>query len=186
MSTVPVFVQNGRLDPIAANHLGRALFCFLFEDPERPMNAARFVFLDARAQDFYRDWESTAEQIVAILRTILHTEAGRNPYARALTDLVGELSTRSDQFRTLWASHIVRERRTGIKSIHHPIVGDLDLTYEGMQLAAEPELLLLAYAGVPGSASSDGLQLLAGWVAGKEYPSGAAISVQGNETATGA
>jgi hypothetical protein len=159
MSTVPVFVQNGRLDAIAANHLGRALFCFLFEDPERPMNAARFVFLDARAQDFYRDWESTAEQIVAILRT----EAGRNPYDRGLTDLVGELSTRSDQFRTLWATHNVREHRTGIKSIHHPIVGDLDLTYEGMQLAAEPDLLLLAYSAVPGSASSDGLQLLAGW-----------------------
>ncbi|WP_213816393.1 helix-turn-helix domain-containing protein [Glaciihabitans sp. dw_435] len=161
MTTVPVFVQNGRLDAVAANSLGRALFSFMYDDPAHPTNAARFVFLDARAADFYRDWEGTAQQIVAILRT----EAGRSPYDRALTDLVGELSTRSDLFRTLWASHNVREHKTGIKKIHHPVVGDLDLTYEGMELASEKGLLLLAYSAAPGSPSHDGLQLLANWAA---------------------
>jgi transcriptional regulator with XRE-family HTH domain len=109
MRDVPVFVQNGRLDAVATNRLGAALFSEMFAMPQRPMNAARFVFLDPRAQTFYRDWEGNARQIVALLRA----EAGRAPYDRILTDLVGELATRSDHFRTLWASHDVRVHRTG-------------------------------------------------------------------------
>ena len=105
----------------------------MFVLPQRPMNAARFIFLDPRAQTFYRDWEGNARQIVALLRA----EAGRAPYDRILTDLVGELATRSDLFRTLWAAHDVREHRTGTKSIHHPVVGDLDLTFEAMDLTSD-------------------------------------------------
>ena len=158
MSTVPVFIQNGRLDAVATNRLGRALFSVMFEDPRAPVNAARFVFLDPRARDFYQDWEANTRQIVAILRA----EAGRSPYDRHLSDLVGELSTRSDLFRRLWGSHDVREHRTGIKSIHHPIVGDLDLTFQGMDLS-DRGLQMLVFSAEPGSASQDGLQLLANW-----------------------
>ena len=129
--------------------------------PQRPVNAARFVFLDPRAQTFYRDWEGNARQIVALLRA----EAGRSPYDRVLTDLVGELATRSDLFRTLWASHDVRVHRTGSKNLHHPVVGDLDLTFEAMDLTSEPGLQLLAFSAAPGSPSHDGLQLLATWAA---------------------
>ena len=159
MSGVPVFVQNGRLDAVATNSLGRALFSPLFESAAVPVNAARFVFLDPRAQSFYRDWESNTRQIVALLRV----EAGRSPYDRQLSDLVGELSTRSDLFRTLWGAHDVREHLTGIKSIHHPIVGDLDLTFLGLDLTSEPGLQMLVFSATPGSASQDGMQLLANW-----------------------
>ena len=161
MHDVPVFVQNGRLDAVATNRLGAALFSEMFVMPQRPMNAARFIFLDPRAQTFYRDWEGNARQIVALLRA----EAGRSPYDRVLTDLVGELATRSDLFRTLWASHDVRVHRTGSKNLHHPVVGDLDLTFEAMDLTSEPGLQLLAFSAAPGSPSHDGLQLLATWAA---------------------
>jgi transcriptional regulator with XRE-family HTH domain len=161
MRDVPVFVQNGRLDAVATNRLGAALFSEMFVMPQRPMNAARFTFLDPRAQNFYRDWEGNARQIVALLRA----EAGRSPHDRILTDLVGELATRSDLFRTLWASHDVRVHRTGNKQVHHPVVGDLDLTFEAMDLTSEPGLQMLAFSAAPGSASSDGLQLLATWAA---------------------
>lgn len=161
MSTVPVFVQNGRLDAVATNRLGRALFSVMFEDAHQPMNAARFVFLDPRAQTFYRDWPGNTRQIVAILRA----EAGRSPYDRNLSNLVGELSTRSDLFRKLWAAHDVREHRTGTKSIHHPVVGDLDLSYQGMDLSSDRGLQMLVFSAAPGSASHDGLQLLANWAA---------------------
>jgi hypothetical protein len=119
------------------------------------------VFLDRRAQAFYRDWEDAAQQTVALLRS----EAGRSPYDRVLSDLVGELSTRSDAFRTLWGSHDVREHRSGTKRVHHPVVGDLDLTFVGMSLSADPGLALIAYSAAPGSASSDGLRLLESWAA---------------------
>ncbi|SKC39965.1 helix-turn-helix transcriptional regulator [Okibacterium fritillariae] len=159
MSTVPVFVQNGRLDFVAANRLGRALFSVMLETTRLPANAARFVFLDPQAQTFYQDWEGNTRQIVAILRA----EAGRSPYDRQLSDLVGELSTQSDLFRKLWGAHDVREHRSGSKSVHHPIVGDLDLTYQGMDLAADRGLQMLVFSAEQGSVSEERLQLLANW-----------------------
>jgi transcriptional regulator with XRE-family HTH domain len=161
MSTVPVFIQNGRLDAVATNALGRALFSTMLDVTRPPANAARFVFLDPRSQDFYMDWEGNARQIVAILRA----EAGRSPYDRQLSDLVGELSTRSDLFRKLWGAHDVREHRTGVKGIHHPIVGDLELTFQGMDLSSDRGLMMLVFSAEPGSSSYDGLQLLANWAA---------------------
>lgn len=159
MTTVPVFIQNGRLDAVATNQLGAALFSPMFDGQAEPVNAARFVFLDARAQTFYRDWEANARQIVAILRA----EAGRSPYDRTLSDLVGELSTQSDLFRRLWGAHDVRAHQNGIKRVHHPIVGDLDLTFEAMGLASESGLQMLVFSAEPQSRSFEGLQLLASW-----------------------
>jgi hypothetical protein len=138
----------------------------MYVAPQRPANFARFIFLDSRALTMYIDRPDAAQQTVALLRS----EAGRAPYDRALTDLVGELSTRSEEFRTLWASHDVREHRTGTKHIHHPAVGDLELTYEAMNLTADHGLLLLAYTAPPGTPSHDGLQLLASWAASTGDP----------------
>ena len=127
----------------------------------RPANHARFVFLDPRAQRFFLDWERAADDTVAILRT----EAGRDPHDRNLSDLVGELATRSDDFRTRWAAHNVRAHQTGPKRFHHPVVGDLTLTFEMLELTADPGLQILAYSAEPGSASDDALKLLASWAA---------------------
>jgi transcriptional regulator with XRE-family HTH domain len=179
MSNVPVFVQNGRLDAVATNRLGAALFSEMFVMPGRPANAARFTFLDPRARTFYRDWDANARLIVALLRT----EAGRAPYDRVLSDLVGELTTRSEAFGVMWASHDVRLHRTGTKNVHHPVVGDLDLMFEAMDLTSVPGLQLLAFSTVPGSASHDGLQLLANWAATVELDSTHRIV---SSTATGA
>jgi transcriptional regulator with XRE-family HTH domain len=161
MTGAPAFVQNGRLDILAANALGRALFSELYVDPVRPVNPARFVFLSPRAPDFYGDWERAANDTVAILRT----EAGRDPYDSSLSDLVGELSTRSEEFRTRWASHNVRIHRTGAKDLHHPVVGDLSLTYEMLDLSADSGLVIVAYTAEPGSKSAEALDLLASWTA---------------------
>ncbi len=161
MTTAPAYVRNGRLDILDANQLGKALFSPIFADPARPANIARFIFLDPRAREFYGDWERLASDTVAVLRA----EAGRNPYDRALSDLVGELSTRSETFRTRWAAHDVRLHRTGIKHLHHPVVGDLSLMYEAMELTADPGLTLITYTAEPGSTSQDALNLLASWAA---------------------
>jgi transcriptional regulator with XRE-family HTH domain len=157
----PALVQNGRLDILAANQLGRALYSELFRDPTRPPNHARFTFLNPRAHDLYADWERAANDGVALLRA----EAGRDPYDRDLTDLIGELSTRSEEFRARWASHNVRLHQTGAKRFHHPVVGDLTLTFEMMELAADPGLNLLTYTAEPGSKSDEALNLLGSWAA---------------------
>jgi transcriptional regulator with XRE-family HTH domain len=165
MSEVPAMVNNARLDVVAANPLARALFVPVFADPARPagqpVNHARFTFLDPHAHDFWIDWERAADDSVATLRT----EAGRDPYDKALTDLVGELSTRSDPFRTRWAAHDVRLHRTGVKHLHHPVIGDLHLSYEVMELAADPGLSLIAFTADAGSPDDDALKLLTSWAA---------------------
>jgi transcriptional regulator with XRE-family HTH domain len=161
ITDAPADLRNGRRDILAANRLGYALYSELFIDPVRPANMARFVFLSPRAREFFVDWEGAANDLVANLRA----EAGRNPYDRGLQDLVGELSTRSEAFRTRWAAHNVRQHQTGRKQLHHPVVGDLELTYEVLALPADPGLSLVVYGAEPGSASQDGLKLLASWAA---------------------
>ena len=160
MTGAPAFIRNGRLDIVAANPFGYALYS-VYASPGRPSNTARFVFLDPRARDFFPDWDLVANEVVAILRS----EAGRDPYDRGLSDLVGELSTQDETFRTKWAAHNVRFHDTGIKRMHHPVVGDLELTYEVLALPADPGLSLVVYGAEPGSASQDGLKLLASWAA---------------------
>lgn len=159
MSTVPVWVQNGRLDAVATNRLGRAVFSVILDDARPPANAARFMFLNPQAQTFYPDWEGQTRQVVALLRS----EAGRSPYDRQLSDLIGELSTRSDLFRKLWGAHDVREHRTGTKSVRHPVVGDLDLTFQGMDLTSDRGLQMLVFSAAPGTSTHERLQLLANW-----------------------
>src|SRR3954452_23357100 len=136
------FVRNGRLDILSANRLGYALYSEAFSNPERPVNLARFVFLDPRARVFYGDWQAIADAGVGSLRA----EAGRDPYDGELTELVGELSVRSDEFRTRWASHDVREYATGGQRFQHPLVGDLELTYEALEPTADTGLAIVVYA----------------------------------------
>jgi transcriptional regulator with XRE-family HTH domain len=164
MTEVPTFVNNGRGDVLAANPLAQALYSPMFDAPARPANHARFAFLNPRAREFWLDWERIASDTVAMLRT----EAGRDPYDKALTDLVGELSTRSEDFRIRWASHDVRLHRTGVKQFHHPVVGDLSLNFETMQLTADPGLTLTALSAPSGSADDDALRLLASWAATRQ------------------
>ena len=161
MVGVPAFVRNGRLDILAANSLGRALYADQFDSPAQPPNTARFFFLDQRAMTFYVEWERVATDVVAVLRA----EAGRDPYDRHLSDLVGELSTRSEVFRTLWATHNVRRHDTGLKRFLHPVVGELNLTFEAMELVADFGLTLFVYTAEPGSKSAQALNLLASWTA---------------------
>jgi transcriptional regulator with XRE-family HTH domain len=160
----PALVQNGRLDILATNQLARGLYSEMFHDPTRPANHARFNFLNPRAPDLYPDWERGADDAVALLRA----EAGRDPYDRELTDLIGELSTRSEEFRTRWADHNVRLHRTGAKRFHHPVVGDLTLTFEMMELATDPGLNLLTFTAEPGTRSDEALKLLGSWAATAE------------------
>lgn len=161
MTRLPAIVNDGSLNLRAANTLGRALFAPVFDDHARPANHARFTFLDPRAHDFWLDWERASDDAVAALRA----EAGRDPFNRGLTDLVGELSTRSDAFRTRWASHDVRLHRTGVKHFRHPVVGELHLSFDVMELPADPGLSLIAFSAEPASPDDDALQLLARWAA---------------------
>jgi transcriptional regulator with XRE-family HTH domain len=155
MTGAAAHIGNDRLDILAANALGRALYLEMFDRQERP-NAARFVFLDPRARDFYLDWDRIARDVVATLRSA----AGRNPYDRDLTDLVGELSTRSEEFRQHWAKHDVRFHISGVKHFHHAQVGDLELNYERLDVVFDTGLTIFTYTADPGTRSAEALGLL--------------------------
>jgi transcriptional regulator with XRE-family HTH domain len=159
MGGAPAWIRNGRADVLAANSLGRALYAPVFDDPVRPANTARFTFLSPQAREFYRDWDRTSRDMVAVLRAA----AGRDPYDKALSDLVGELSTRSEAFRSRWAAHDVLFHRTGRKDLHHPVAGDLDLTYEAFELPSDPGLTMLVYTAEPDTPTAQALGFLASW-----------------------
>jgi transcriptional regulator with XRE-family HTH domain len=164
ITDAPAWVRNARHDMLAANRLARALYAPVLADPRRPANNARFVYIDPAAREFFADWERAADDIAAMLRS----EAGSNPHDKQLVELIGELSTRSEEFRTRWAAHNVRFHRTGRKCIHHPVVGTLDLSFEAMEFPAHPGLTLLTYTAAAGTPTADSLKMLASWAATAE------------------
>ena len=161
ISDAPAWVRNGRHDIVAMNQLCQALYAPVLADPRRPANTTRFIYLDPAAREFFVDWERVATDSAAMLRL----EAGRAPHDRALIELVGELSTRSEVFRERWASHDVRFHRSGQKRLRHPVVGRLDLSFESMELPSEPGLTLNVYTAPAGSPAADALRMLASWAA---------------------
>lgn len=155
------FVGNNRMDVVAANMLGFALYSEMYRGAARPANHSRFIFLDPRAHDFYPDWQRAADVNVQILRR----DAGRSPFDKELSDLVGELSVRSEEFRILWGAHDVRRHYSGAKQFRHPVVGLLEMTYHVMELEDDPGHTLTVYTPVPGTGAEENLQLLASWAA---------------------
>jgi transcriptional regulator with XRE-family HTH domain len=155
------FVRDQRQNLLAVNELGRAFYSPVIGDGGRVPNLARFQFLDPAAREFYPDWDRFAEMCVGVMRA----EAGRDPHDPAMQELVGELSTRSETFRRLWAAHDVRTHGAGTKRFHHPVVGELILAYEELAITAEPGHVMLIYTAEPGSPSAERLRLLASWAA---------------------
>lgn len=161
ITEAPAFIGNNRMDIVAANILGYALYSDMYRAPGRPANHSRFIFLDPRAHNFYTDWDRAANTNVAGLRR----EAGRNPHDKGIASLIGELSMRSDEFRTLWAAHNVRRHYAGTKLFQHPVVGLLELKYQVLELEEDPGHTLTVYPATPGSPSGEALKLLASWAA---------------------
>ncbi len=158
--SLPAVVYNAAHDIVGANEAGRALYWIHFDTDGEP-NIARTVFLDPRAQTFYADWLEAREMTTAMLRL----EVGRNPLDERLTALIGELSARSPQFRQDWAAHDVHEHRHGTKTLHHPGVGPIEVTYDGWQLPGEDGLNIVTYSAEPGTSDADRLALLPAWAA---------------------
>jgi transcriptional regulator with XRE-family HTH domain len=160
MTTSAAFAENARLDALGANALGRALYPALFGRGRQPGNWARYIFFHPQARAIYADWDRAARETVALLRF----EAGRNPHDRELSDLVGELATQSHEFRGLWAAHNVRLHTKGVKQLHHPVVGELELSFDRLEVLADG-LTIVVYTAEPGSTSAEALGLLASWAA---------------------
>lgn len=165
-------VGNARGEIVATNALARALYDPLFRAQGDSVSFPRFVFLDPASRVFYPDWEDIADGSVASLRTA----AGRDPFDRAISDLVGELSTRSDEFRVRWARHDVRLHIQGIKRLVYPIVGTLEMEYNVLELPADPGLALTFYTAAPGSDTAERLRLLASWWATQQAAAAVAVT----------
>lgn len=167
MESAAALIGNGRTDLLAWNPLGGALMDEMISTATTsPPNFARFIFLEPVARRFYPDWDTAAGTNVAQLRT----EAGRDPHSKELHDLIGELSTRSDHFRRLWGRHDVWHHESGIKRMHHRVVGDLTLHYDGLDVVGQAGVQLTVLTAEPGSDDARSLQLLAAWSASNQEP----------------
>ncbi|MFF8842622.1 helix-turn-helix transcriptional regulator [Streptomyces sp. NPDC015127] len=159
METVPALFLGRRLDILAWNRMARALLGDFAAMAPEERNMARLVFLDPNARALYVDWECKATEVVSVLRLC----AGCYPDDPQLSALVGELSVKSEDFRSLWAAHTVQEKGHGSKRLHHPLVGELTLAYETLRLPDDHDLSLITYHAEPGSRSEESLRLLSGW-----------------------
>jgi transcriptional regulator with XRE-family HTH domain len=148
----PAFVRGRHLDVLAHNALAGALY----HGFTTGTNLLRVIFLDPTAQQFYADWDHAARNAVAALRA----RAGADLDDPRLTELIGELSLKSQQFRQLWARHDVREKTTGTKRLHHPLLGDLTLHYQSFANNSEPGQVLIVCHAQPNSPAQDALVLL--------------------------
>ncbi|MFE6933226.1 helix-turn-helix domain-containing protein [Streptomyces sp. NPDC057699] len=155
----PGFVLGRRLDVLAHNQLAGRLITDFRALPAAERNQARFVFLDPHARELYRDWPRVAADTAAMLRL----DAGRHPDDPALSALVGDLSIHSEEFRRFWSENKVHRRTTGTKDYHHPLVGDLTVTYQALTPGDDPAQTLFVYGTEPGSPSETSLRLLARW-----------------------
>lgn len=160
MTSIPAYLRTPRMEIIAANELCQALYGGPLDDERLPLNLARYVFLDPHSRGFFLEREVVADDLAGALRV----EAGRDPRDRALSDLIGELSTRSDEFVGRWARQNVRLHRTARKQLHNRVVGDIELTGNALELPGD-DLILIAYTADPGSQAEDQLKLLTSWVA---------------------
>ncbi len=160
MDGVPAVVLGRRLDLLAWNRTARALLGDFTAWEPHERNMARMVFLDPNARSLYLDWECKATEVVSVLRLY----AGCYPDDPQLLALVGELSVRSEEFRSLWAAHTVADKGHGTKRMRHPLVGEMELSYETLKVSgADPDLVLVTYHAEPGTPSAEALRLLAQW-----------------------
>ncbi|WP_434595606.1 helix-turn-helix domain-containing protein [Streptomyces sp. A5-4] len=159
MEGVPAYVVGRRTDILGGNRLARALLGDFASLPAAERNTARLIFLDPNSKDLYLDWEIKACEVVSYLRM----DAGLHPDDPLLSALVGELSVKSEEFRSQWAAHHVKDKGHGTKRLHHPLVGELTLSYETLRLPDDPEQSLVTFHAEPGSPSQESLRLLASW-----------------------
>jgi transcriptional regulator with XRE-family HTH domain len=159
IDTVPAYITGRRSDILVWNRMAAAVFGDWSELPPPERNWARLVFLRPEYRDLFVEWDQKASDIVSMLRM----DAGCHPDDPRLSALVGELSVKSEEFRRLWATHDVKEKTYGVKRLHHPLVGDLTLHFEGFRRSDDSEQALITYHAEPGSPSADALRLLASW-----------------------
>jgi transcriptional regulator with XRE-family HTH domain len=156
MAGRPAFILGRRLDVLAHNRLAGRLITDFRALPAAERNQARFVFLDPHARELYKNWATVAA-------AMLRLDAGRHPDDPALSALVGDLSIHGEEFRRYWSDNKVHRRTTGTKDYHHPLVGDLTITYQALSPADDPDQTLFIYDTEPGSPSETSLHLLAHW-----------------------
>jgi transcriptional regulator with XRE-family HTH domain len=152
----PAFVLGRRMDVLAWNDLCGALNGFR---PGTTPNMVREVFQSPGARAFYPEWPAVAAETVAYLRL----DAGKHPDDPQLAALIGELSVKSEDFRRLWADHLVKEKTYGVKRLNHPVAGELELAYETMALPGEADQTVVLYTAAPDSPTSERLTLLTSW-----------------------
>ncbi|MBC2640854.1 MULTISPECIES: helix-turn-helix domain-containing protein [unclassified Rhodococcus (in: high G+C Gram-positive bacteria)] len=174
----PAVVLNGHLDIVAANPLGRTLYAPVFARATGVPNLVRFIFFDPHADDVFPEWNTAADDAVALLRV----EAAHSPHSTVVTGLVGELATRSEEFRTRWAAHDVKAHRHGVKQFRHPDVGDLSLTFNVFDITGAAGLSLVGYTAEPQSPSEQALRLLAVVTATDRAPAGPATDTPSTTT----
>ncbi|MDT5280103.1 MAG: hypothetical protein QOJ20_1298 [Mycobacterium sp.] len=155
----PAFVLGPGMQLLAMNDLAKALLFDIGAVPVRERNLARWVFLAPEARERYVEWEEVASELAAVLRV----DAAADPDDRQLNELIGELTVKSAEFRSVWCEHRVYECTCGTKRFTHPVAGPIQLDYQALDIPASSGQRIIVYTAPEGSRSEEALSLLTSW-----------------------
>ncbi|MDR1151691.1 MAG: helix-turn-helix transcriptional regulator [Bifidobacteriaceae bacterium] len=145
---LPAHLSDNRFNILALNPECRELLWPL-KHAELPVNQVRFSFLDPRAKQLYRDWESRVAGQVGIIRRL----RGEFPCDTQLEDLVTELTNASPVFKQMWGGYPVEPYARHTHLYRHPDLGECDLAAI-LFISPAPEVVALCvFVPEPGSAS---------------------------------
>ncbi|MGW4476599.1 helix-turn-helix transcriptional regulator [Nonomuraea sp. NPDC004354] len=159
IDNAPAYLVDRNTNVLAWNRLAAALITDFGAIPAAERNMARLVFLDEGVRNLFADWRARARDVAGFLRM----DAAHRPVPPSTQTLIDELSSVSAEFREIWAEHEVRDKRHGHYRYRHPLVGEIELTYETLRLPDDPGLALIVHTAEEGSPAQTALQLLAVW-----------------------
>ena len=137
----PAMIKNATWDVIAWNRAAAALLLDYGTLAPKDRNILRLMFANSRVRAAQEDWKSVARYVVGAFRA----DAVRAGASEEVTRLVDELSTLSPEFDALWRSNEINEPAEGLKRIHHPELGPLELEISAFAVNGRPELGMLVY-----------------------------------------
>lgn len=155
LEPTPALVLNNLADVLAwtAGYIPIGEGVGILDDPAP--NLLRYTFLDPRARRTYPEWDHVADEQVANLRALMRPGIAEDDA------LVDQLAEAGEPFVRRWAAHQVGAKRTGVKRLVHPEIGELRLIFETLTLPDADEQRLVVYLPAD-TATSDALDLLSG------------------------
>ncbi|MGA7436967.1 MAG: helix-turn-helix transcriptional regulator [Luteibacter sp.] len=141
LPTSPAILRTATWDVVAWNRAAATVLTDYSTLPRESRNILRLMFLNPRVRVAQDDWLRVAQFVVASFRA----DAARAGATAEITQLVEELSGNSPEFEALWRNNDIASHGDGLKRLHHPVLGPIELEFSTFAVEGRPDLTLMIY-----------------------------------------